>query len=95
MVHPADGLVWKNFDEKHPKFAFEVRNVRFRLSIDGFTPYSFNTPPYTCRPVFVFPYNLPPGLVMRGQYIFFTLVIPGSKSPGRDIGISCSLWWMN
>jgi len=54
MVHPADGLAWKYFDEKHPEFASEVRNVQLGLSTDGFTPYSFNAPPYTCWPVFIF-----------------------------------------
>jgi hypothetical protein len=35
MVHSADGLAWKYF-------------VQLELSTDGFTPYSFNAPPYTC-----------------------------------------------
>lgn len=57
MVHPADGEAWNKFDEAHPEFACEARNVRLGLAAD---PIYMNAAPYTCWPVFVFPYNLPP-----------------------------------
>jgi len=32
MVHPADGEAWNKFDEAHPEFACEARNVRLGLA---------------------------------------------------------------
>ena len=87
MVHPADAPAWRTFDEQHPQFASEIRNVRLGLSTDGFTAYSPNAAPYSCWPLFVFPYNLPPELLMKEDTMFLALVIPGSKHPGRDIDI--------
>jgi hypothetical protein len=39
LCHPADGIQWRNFDQKHKDFAVEVRNIIFRLSIDGMNPF--------------------------------------------------------
>ena len=39
MRHPMDSLAWKNFDEVHPSFALEPRNVRLGLASDGFNPF--------------------------------------------------------
>ena len=87
MVHPADAEAWKSFDQQHPQFASEIRNVRLGLSTDGFTAYSPGAAPYSCWPVFLFPYSLPLGLLMKEDTMFLTLVIPGPKHPGRDIDI--------
>ncbi|KAF7146467.1 hypothetical protein RHSIM_Rhsim04G0033300 [Rhododendron simsii] len=34
--HPADTPAWKTFDEKHPEFAKDIRNVRLGLAADDF-----------------------------------------------------------
>ncbi|RVW34898.1 hypothetical protein CK203_113022 [Vitis vinifera] len=39
MRHPVDSLAWKNFDNVHPSFALEPRNVRLDLASDGFNPF--------------------------------------------------------
>ncbi|KAK6804299.1 hypothetical protein RDI58_002083 [Solanum bulbocastanum] len=39
MRHLADSMALKSFDELHPSFAVEPRNVRFRLASDGFQPF--------------------------------------------------------
>ena len=39
MRHPADSLAWQSFDEQHPKFAEDSRNVRLGLASDGFNPF--------------------------------------------------------
>jgi len=39
MRHPADSMAWKSFDELHPSFAVEPRNVRLGLASDGFQPF--------------------------------------------------------
>ena len=87
MVHPADGDAWKHFAAKYPDFAKEVRNVILGITTDGFMPFNSSASPYSCWPVFVFPYNLPPGMLMKEDTMFLALVIPGPKHPGRDIDI--------
>ncbi|KAL0367433.1 UNVERIFIED_CONTAM: hypothetical protein Sradi_3633400 [Sesamum radiatum] len=36
MYHPSDVEAWKYFNETHPDFALEPRNVRLGLCVDGF-----------------------------------------------------------
>ncbi|XP_054817658.1 uncharacterized protein LOC129317338 [Prosopis cineraria] len=87
MCHPCDGEAWKHFDQCYPSFALEPRNVRLGLSSDGFTPFGQSAHPYSCWPVIVTPYNLPPGMCMKTPYMFLTLIIPGPKSPGQKIDV--------
>jgi len=60
LCHPSDGEAWKHFDKMYPEFAAEPRNVRLALYSDGFSPFNNSTTPYSCWPVIVTPYNLPP-----------------------------------
>ena len=40
MRHPAHSMAWKSFDELHPSFVVEPRNVRrLGLASDGFQPF--------------------------------------------------------
>ncbi|KAL0462260.1 UNVERIFIED_CONTAM: hypothetical protein Slati_0113600 [Sesamum latifolium] len=39
MYHPSDAEAWKHFNETHPDFALEPRNVRLGLCADGFAPH--------------------------------------------------------
>jgi hypothetical protein len=59
-----------------------VKNVGIGLAIDGFTPFSDNATSYSCWPVFFVPYNLPPSLCMKYEFMFLCLVIPGSDHHG-------------
>ena len=79
MCHPSDSEAWKQFDACHPLFVQEARNVRLGLSTDGFIPFGHAATPYSCWPVFITPYNLPPGMCMKEHNIFLTLVIPQAK----------------
>ncbi|XP_060189787.1 uncharacterized protein LOC132618798 [Lycium barbarum] len=81
MCHPSDGEAWKHFDRTYPDFASESRNIRLGLCADGFTPYSVSAAPYSCWPVFLTPYNLPPEMCMTSPYIFLNCVIPGPRNP--------------
>ena len=65
LRHPSDGEAWKYFDLKHPEFAVDPRNVRLGLSTDGFNPFGHSSVPYSCWPVIVTPYNLPPEMCMK------------------------------
>jgi len=38
LRHPPDSLAWQKFDEIHPWFASDPRNVRLGLATDGFNP---------------------------------------------------------
>jgi hypothetical protein len=87
MRHPCDGEAWQQFDEDFPDFATEPRNVRLAVATDGFTPFSINAAPYSCWPVFVTPMNLPPGFIMKTEYIFLALVVPGPEHPGKNLNI--------
>jgi hypothetical protein len=84
MSHPSDGTAWKALDYYDPSFARDPRNVRVGLATDGVTPFNSNAAPYTCWPVITIPYNLPPSLCMKDEYVFLTLIIPGPDNPGRN-----------
>ncbi|KAL0328063.1 UNVERIFIED_CONTAM: hypothetical protein Scaly_2238900 [Sesamum calycinum] len=65
MCHPSDAEAWRHFDRTHPNFALEPRNIRLGLCIDGFAPHGQYGRTYSCWPVIITPYNLPPGMCVR------------------------------
>jgi len=87
MVHPCDGEAWKHFNSVHPHFLVESRNVCLGLCTDGFNPFRSFAAPYSCWPVILMVYNLPPGMCMRPESIFLSMVIPGPSSPGWNIDV--------
>ena len=87
MRHPSDGEAWKHFDRTYPAFASEPRNVRLGLCTDGFNPFGHGSTPYSCWPVIVTPYNLPPELCMTSPYMFLTMIIPGPRNPKSKIDV--------
>jgi hypothetical protein len=87
MTHPYDSDAWKALDDFDPEFATEARNIRIGLATDGFTPFNTNAASYSCWPVFVIPYNLPPHLCMKYDYMFLSLIIPGPDHPGKGLNV--------
>ncbi|KAL0372098.1 UNVERIFIED_CONTAM: hypothetical protein Scaly_0891400 [Sesamum calycinum] len=87
MCHPSDAEAWKYFDDTHPDFAIEPRNVRLGLCADGFAPNGQYGKSYSCWPVIITPYNLPPGMCMKPKYMFLSLIIPGPANPKRLIDV--------
>nr|GEZ53003.1 hypothetical protein [Tanacetum cinerariifolium] len=87
MQHPVDGRAWKNFDTKYPDFAKEPRNVRLGLAADGFNPFGNLIQAYSMWPVILTTYNPPLWLCMKESSFIPTLLIPGPKSPGKDIDV--------
>jgi hypothetical protein len=87
MIHPSDGAAWQKFAALHPKKAGDPRSVAIAISTDGFNPYGMSAATYSCWPVFVIPLNLPPGVVMRSQNMFVSLIIPGPKYPGKNMSV--------
>jgi hypothetical protein len=87
MSHPADSEAWQTLDHFDPEFVRDSRSVRLGLSTDGFQSHSTDSHPYSCWPVFVIPYNLPPNKCLKERFIFLTLVISGPKEPKKQMNI--------
>nr|AAS79612.1 putative tnp2 transposase [Ipomoea trifida] len=87
MCHPSDGEAWKHFDSQYPDFGADPRNVRLGLCADGFSPFGLNAKSYSCWPVMVVPYNLPPSMCMTPPYTFLTCIIPGEHNPKANIDV--------
>lgn len=87
LSHPADGEAWKHFDESYPEFAKDPRNVRLGLCADGFAPFDKTGRTYSCWPVVITPYNLPPWMCMKREFLFLTVLIPGPSNPKGRIDV--------
>nr|GFA41276.1 hypothetical protein [Tanacetum cinerariifolium] len=87
MQHLVDGRAWKNFDTKYLDFAKEPRNIRLGLAADGFNPFANLSQAYSMWPMILMTYNLPSWLCMEESSFMPTLLIPGPKSPGKDIDV--------
>jgi len=87
QVHPSDGEAWKHFNSVHPHFSAESRNVRLGLCTDGFNPFGSFAASYSCWPVILTVYNLPPGMCIRSEFMFLSMVIPCPSSPVRNIDV--------
>ena len=88
ISHPADGDERKPFDLRYLTFARESRNIRLGLATDGFCPFNNSGKKvYTVWPVIVVVYILPPSMRMKKPYTFMTLLIPGEKSPAKNLNV--------
>ena len=87
MRHPADSKAWKHVDETYEWFAEDPRNVRLGLASDGFNPFGMLNVSYSCWPVILIPYNLPPWLCLKQSYWMLSMMIPGARSPGVSIDV--------
>ncbi|KAL0337754.1 UNVERIFIED_CONTAM: hypothetical protein Scaly_2050500 [Sesamum calycinum] len=57
------------------------------LCTEGFALHGQYGSTYSCWPVIITPYNLPPGMCMSSEYMFLTMVIPSSSNPKRLINV--------
>ena len=73
MRHPVDSLAWDSIDRKWPSFASDPRNLRLGLAADGFNPFANLSSTYSCWPVMLVTYNLPPWLCMAKDNVMLTL----------------------
>jgi hypothetical protein len=87
LRHPADSQAWKKFDEQHPVFATEPRNVRLGLAADGMNPFGHRATNHSTWPVILVPYNLPPWMCMKSSYFFLSMIVPGPRAPGHDLDV--------
>ncbi|XP_026450660.1 uncharacterized protein LOC113350752 [Papaver somniferum] len=87
MRHPVDYTAWRCADNFFPEFAKEARNVTLGIAIDGLNPngcFGFN---YSCWPVILCPYNLPPSMCMKREFSMLCLLISGPRASGKDIDV--------
>ena len=87
IVRPSNSKAWKHFKSVHPHFSTESRNVHLGLCTNRFNPFGSFTAPYSCWPIILTVYNLPPGIYMRPEFMFLSMVIPGPYSPSWNIDI--------
>ncbi|XP_052159498.1 uncharacterized protein LOC127777020 [Oryza glaberrima] len=87
LRHPADSKAWKDIDTRYPTFASDSRNIRFAMASDGFNPFGTMSSTYSCWPVVLVPYNLPPWLCMKASSLMLALIIPGPSYPGKDFHV--------
>ncbi|XP_073120554.1 uncharacterized protein [Henckelia pumila] len=87
LRHPADAPSWKLVDRMWPDFASETRNLRLAISADGINPHSLMSSSYSCWPILMITYNLPPWLCMKRKFVMLTLLISGPRQPGNDIDV--------
>ncbi|XP_008237230.1 PREDICTED: uncharacterized protein LOC103335973 [Prunus mume] len=91
LCHPTDSPSWKMVDHMWLDFASEHRNLRLALSSDGINPHSSLSSRYSCWPVILVIYNLPPELCMKRKFMILTLLISGHKQHGNDIDVYLEL----
>ncbi|XP_056691843.1 uncharacterized protein [Spinacia oleracea] len=87
FAHPSDSEAWKHLDTTFPNFALEPRNVRLGLCTDGFAPHGTFGSQYSCWPVILTPYNLPPSMCMKRPFMFLSLLVPGPKNPKGNLDV--------
>ena len=87
LRHPADSPAWHKVDDMWPMIREDARNLRLGLSTDGINPHGLQSSNYSCWPVILVIYNLPPWLTMKRRFTMLTLLISGPKQPGNDIDV--------
>jgi len=90
-VHLSNGEAWKHFNSVHPYFSAESRNVCLGLCTKRFNPFGSFAAPYSCWPIILTVYNLPPGMCMRLELIFLSMVIPGPSNSRWNIDVCLRL----
>jgi len=68
-------------------FANEHRNVYLGLCTDGFNPFGKSGRKYSLWPVILTPYNLPPSLCMKREFLFLSILVPGPEHPRRSLDV--------
>jgi hypothetical protein len=85
--HPIDSPLWKDFDEKHPEFAADSRNIRLAFAASGFNPYRTMNVSYSIWPGILIPLNFPPSMCMKDSNFILSVLIPGQASAGTDMDV--------
>ncbi|XP_074327169.1 uncharacterized protein LOC141665084 [Apium graveolens] len=88
MRHPADSPSWRNVDYRWPTFDNEPRNIRLALAANGINPHNKGLKNrYSCWPVVLATYNLPPWFCMKRKYMMLTVLVSGPQEPSNNIDV--------
>jgi hypothetical protein len=87
MVYPSDDEAWKHFNRVHIRFSMKLRNVCFGLYTYRFNPFGSFVTLYSCWPVILTIYNLPPRMLMRLKFIILFTIILNPNNPSQNIDI--------
>ncbi|XP_052299096.1 uncharacterized protein LOC102608724 isoform X2 [Citrus sinensis] len=87
LRHSADSPSWRLVDQKWPDFAAEERNLQLAISTDEINPHKNFHSSYSCWPIVMITYNLPPWLCMKRKFMMLTMLISGPRQPGNDIDV--------
>ncbi|XP_010494905.1 PREDICTED: uncharacterized protein LOC104771968 [Camelina sativa] len=87
MEHPSDDKACKHFQELYPEFASNSRNIYLGLCTDGFNPFGSSGGNYSLWPIILTPYNLPPDMCMKREYLYLSILVPGRNHPKRSLDI--------
>ncbi|KAM2161018.1 hypothetical protein ACFX1Q_044051 [Malus domestica] len=85
MRHTSNSPAWKHLDNLYSYFASEIRNVGLGLASDGFNPFEKMRHDHSTWHVVLSVYNLPPWMCMKQPNLLLSLLIPGLRSPGKEI----------
>ena len=69
--------MWKHFNEVYHGFATESQNIYLCLSTYGFNPIDMKGEADSLWPVIVTSYNLSPGMCMKREFFYLSVLIPG------------------
>ena len=83
--HPLDAKAWKHLNSMHPDVTSNIRNIYLGLCTYGFSPFGISRRQYLLWPVILTPYNLPPEMCMKSEFIFMSILIHGPKHPKRSL----------
>jgi hypothetical protein len=75
MVHSFNSEAWKHFNNVHPHFSMEIRNMHLGLYTDKFDTFESFVAPYFGWLVILTVYNLPPEMCMRSEFIVLSTII--------------------
>ncbi|XP_026459565.1 uncharacterized protein LOC113360250 [Papaver somniferum] len=87
MRHPVDSSSWHCADSFYSEFSKEARNVTLGIATDGFNPNGCFGLNFSCWPVILCPYNLPPSMCMKREFSMLCFLISGPRAPGKDIDV--------
>ncbi|XP_072071887.1 uncharacterized protein [Arachis hypogaea] len=79
-------LYYKEDDIPRKECKF-CHSPRLGSCADIFTPFGQSGKQYSCWPIIVTPYNLPPSMCMKTPYMFLSMIIPGPRNPKTRIDV--------
>jgi hypothetical protein len=79
--------LWTDFDENHPKFVDDSRNICVAFATAGFNPYRTKNVTYIIWPGIFIPLNFPPSMRLKDSNFIKLVLIPGRSSPTGDMDV--------